>query len=289
MAFESLKNMISNNTVKSVKSVKSAKSTKKEQNDSLFSNIGEFGSISGNKNSIETDNTVVPKSMGSNMFGYLIKSKSDSDDLFTLKKSPRANDSLSHDSLSHDSLSHDSLSLSGNSGRKSQINMDSIKDLAKTSVSNATSTKYLRIFGITVLLFLLIGSVLIKSAPQNMEDVKNKFFGMVDFSEWFEDEPPPPPPPPLKKRKGPLNITETDEEKMMNKPAEDRHKYKPHVMPDDAASMVQSSKASGKSGWCYIGEDRGFRSCVNVNTNDTCMSGKIFENQEKCIHPELRM
>jgi len=57
---------------------------------------------------------------------------------------------------------------------------------------------------------------------------------------------------------------------------------------DDATSAIQSSKASGKSGWCYIGEDRGFRSCIQVGENDRCMSGDIFPSQDICINPTLR-
>lgn len=56
--------------------------------------------------------------------------------------------------------------------------------------------------------------------------------------------------------------------------------------PDDATSKTQKSK--GKSGFCYIGEDRGFRSCIEVNENDTCMSGDIFPTEEICINPSLR-
>lgn len=45
---------------------------------------------------------------------------------------------------------------------------------------------------------------------------------------------------------------------------------------------------SGKSGWCYIGDDRGFRSCAQVGANDQCMSGDIFPSQEICMNPNLR-
>ena len=31
--------------------------------------------------------------------------------------------------------------------------------------------------------------------------------------------------------------------------------------PDNSDSMLQTSKAKKKAGYCYIGEDRGFRSC----------------------------
>lgn len=44
----------------------------------------------------------------------------------------------------------------------------------------------------------------------------------------------------------------------------------------------------GKSGWCYIGTDRTFRSCAKVGVNDTCMSGDIFPTKEICINPSLR-
>jgi len=56
--------------------------------------------------------------------------------------------------------------------------------------------------------------------------------------------------------------------------------------PDDATSSTQ--KNQGKSGFCYIGEDRGFRSCIEVGENDTCMSGDIFPTKQICINPSLR-
>jgi hypothetical protein len=59
-------------------------------------------------------------------------------------------------------------------------------------------------------------------------------------------------------------------------------------IPDDAGSRTQANKAKSKSGYCYIGEDRGFRSCIQVNDSDTCMSGDIFPTQEICINPSLR-
>jgi hypothetical protein len=54
---------------------------------------------------------------------------------------------------------------------------------------------------------------------------------------------------------------------------------------NEASSSVGGS---GQSGWCYIGEDRGFRSCVQVGVNDECMSGDIFPSNELCINPNLR-
>jgi hypothetical protein len=43
-----------------------------------------------------------------------------------------------------------------------------------------------------------------------------------------------------------------------------------------------------KSGFCYIGEDRGFRSCIKVGESTKCMSGEIFPTREVCVNPRLR-
>jgi hypothetical protein len=61
----------------------------------------------------------------------------------------------------------------------------------------------------------------------------------------------------------------------------------PSPRADDSTSSTQKHQ-SGKAGYCYIGEDRGFRSCIQVNDTDTCMSGDIFPSQELCINPNLR-
>ena len=55
-----------------------------------------------------------------------------------------------------------------------------------------------------------------------------------------------------------------------------------------SANEVQPSDSIGKSGWCYIGEDLGVRTCTNIGVNDVCMSGNIFPTQEVCINPSLR-
>jgi len=53
------------------------------------------------------------------------------------------------------------------------------------------------------------------------------------------------------------------------------------VQPNDADN-------SGKSGWCFIGEDLGVRTCSQVGVNDMCMSGDVFPTQEICMNPNLR-
>lgn len=55
-----------------------------------------------------------------------------------------------------------------------------------------------------------------------------------------------------------------------------------------------TNKASGKqnaskAGYCYVGEDRGYRSCVKVEPGDECMSGQIFTRQDVCVNPKIRV
>ena len=59
--------------------------------------------------------------------------------------------------------------------------------------------------------------------------------------------------------------------------------------PDDAGSITQKGKVSGKAGFCLVGEDRGIRSCMKVGEGDTCMSGNIFPSKDVCINPSLRV
>lgn len=66
------------------------------------------------------------------------------------------------------------------------------------------------------------------------------------------------------------------------------HKKKHHKPEADSSlGMTQSSQSKRKSGYCYIGEDRGFRSCIKVD-DTPCLSGMIYPTKEHCIHPHLR-
>jgi len=55
-------------------------------------------------------------------------------------------------------------------------------------------------------------------------------------------------------------------------------------MPSESTNYT-----TGKAGWCFIGEDRGIRSCSQVGVNDMCMSGDIFPTQDVCMNPNLRV
>jgi hypothetical protein len=67
----------------------------------------------------------------------------------------------------------------------------------------------------------------------------------------------------------------------LNASDKERNDYMAH----DAHSSLD---VTGKAGWCYIGEDRGFRTCAEVGVNDKCMSGDIFPTRDICVNPNLR-
>ena len=55
-----------------------------------------------------------------------------------------------------------------------------------------------------------------------------------------------------------------------------------------AESNIQNRSATSQKGWCYVGTDRGNRSCISVTESDKCMSGDIFPSRDLCINPQLR-
>lgn len=97
------------------------------------------------------------------------------------------------------------------------------------------------------------------------------------------------------------NANQSRQSKQPNQPKQPKQPKQPHAelsldnalshakkeppQPDDATSRTQRT---GKSGYCYIGEDRGFRSCIQVGEQDTCMSGDIFPTHAICVNPRLR-
>jgi len=60
-----------------------------------------------------------------------------------------------------------------------------------------------------------------------------------------------------------------------------KHQQKPPAEDPDQIPV-------SKSGYCYVGEDRGFRSCIEVGESTKCMSGEIFPTMDVCVNPRLR-
>ena len=93
--------------------------------------------------------------------------------------------------------------------------------------------------------------------------------------------PPASPPSPYKE--------ETSREKQKQESVKKALEYalkNQHPVADDATSSLHIPRT--KSGYCYIGEDRGFRSCIEVGPDMKCMSGDIFPTMDVCVNPRLR-
>ena len=60
--------------------------------------------------------------------------------------------------------------------------------------------------------------------------------------------------------------------------------------PDDSIEAVNRVRGThqDKLGYCYVGTDRGYRSCIDVENQDECLSGDIFPTRDICINPNLR-
>lgn len=88
----------------------------------------------------------------------------------------------------------------------------------------------------------------------------------------------------------PVNQQQVDvmQQSTLNKALNTAQSQQPGEQDYQAYEASSSVHSAGKSGWCFIGEDRGFRSCAQVGVNDTCMSGDIFPSQEICMNPSLR-
>ena len=83
------------------------------------------------------------------------------------------------------------------------------------------------------------------------------------------------------------NIGRNIEERSTLKKAIERpsRKEKKVNADDSTESNIQQKKSSG---YCYIGSDRGYRTCVKMERNDTCASGKVFPSKDICVNPNLR-
>lgn len=90
----------------------------------------------------------------------------------------------------------------------------------------------------------------------------------------------------------PINEEDVDvmQQSTLNKAlnaSQQSQEYSQDYQANEATSSIHNS--AGKAGWCYVGNDRGFRTCAEVGVNDTCMSGDIFPTQEICMNPNLRV
>lgn len=62
--------------------------------------------------------------------------------------------------------------------------------------------------------------------------------------------------------------------------------FETQVEADTSNSPIQTNRLD--KGYCYVGTDRNYRTCVKVNERDQCMSGDIFPSRAICVNPSLR-
>jgi hypothetical protein len=88
----------------------------------------------------------------------------------------------------------------------------------------------------------------------------------------------------------PVNQQQVDavQQSTLNRALNTAQTQQPQQQDYQANEASSSVHSAGKAGWCYVGNDRGFRTCAEVGVNDTCMSGDIFPSQEICMNPTLR-
>jgi hypothetical protein len=92
----------------------------------------------------------------------------------------------------------------------------------------------------------------------------------------------------VEENKKQIEEAENSLNKALNKSNQKNENKKSSEDEDYEPNEASSSVHIGKAGWCFIGEDRGNRTCSKVGVNDKCMSGDIFPSQELCINPNLR-
>ena len=69
---------------------------------------------------------------------------------------------------------------------------------------------------------------------------------------------------------------------------QDSDKPENQTIPSPDLSSESDIQMVKKTGYCYIGSDKGKRHCVSVKTKDKCMSGEVYPSMDVCINPNLR-
>lgn len=60
------------------------------------------------------------------------------------------------------------------------------------------------------------------------------------------------------------------------------------IEPNPDNTDTTNIQKRGKGKYCFIGADRGYRSCIKMQNNDICVSNEIYHNYDKCVNPDLR-
>jgi hypothetical protein len=172
-------------------------------------------------------------------------------------------------------------------------------DYSKGTINNSVSTGPSIYFFLKILLGLIILALLGLNILQYLSDgtdiltstIKDWGFGLKKQTEKVGKTILPP----LKKKKlkkvsnddiydDEENIS-TDLERSLQNKSKKANETRKDYLPKSREVGINPTK---KKGYCYLGTDRTYRSCVKVDENDTCMSGKVFPTKKLCINPNLR-
>ena len=55
-----------------------------------------------------------------------------------------------------------------------------------------------------------------------------------------------------------------------------------YINDNSNTSMIQKR---GKTSYCYVGTDRGYRSCIEMGEEDLCESGETYNDERTCVYP----
>ena len=72
-----------------------------------------------------------------------------------------------------------------------------------------------------------------------------------------------------------------------NNTQDNSNREKDNVEQDNTDSNMVF-KGNNKGAYCYIGSENGTRSCVKIESGDSCQSKQIFPTLNMCINPNLR-
>ena len=86
----------------------------------------------------------------------------------------------------------------------------------------------------------------------------------------------------------PEQIVEEEVKKEVNR-SKKKKLTKDFIEARASEEVVDKAGVLEERGYCYIGTDRGIRSCIDVSPGDKCMSGQIFPRRDICVNPSLRL
>ena len=143
--------------------------------------------------------------------------------------------------------------------------------------SNETNMiSYVKIFFI-IIVFLFLGFTI-----YNYLD-RNGYFDDKIENKTFEEQPTP-----ENITNKPTKSVSDDDVQNLKYTVKNLNKKTVRFMDDNTNNNMQNNKKQKKGKFCYLGTDRGFRSCVELQNNQECESQKLFPTMEMCVNPQLR-